>query len=167
MKTFLRILLFIATLLLFLLGAGVIALKLGIQIDNFRLSNIEVEQLDLQWNDRLQAKVGSVTVHPSHKASDGKFDIKQVRNALHILELLENGFSTIHVEKIQAGPLTASLDYHHADGGKITASSALFSLDAILTRTGDTLVADISRLVADEYKSLSLIHISEPTRPTT
>ena len=65
MKTFLRILLFIATLLLFLLGAGVIALKLGIQIDNFRLSNIEVEQLDLQWNDRLQAKVGSVTVHPT------------------------------------------------------------------------------------------------------
>lgn len=153
MKTFLRILLFIATLLLFLLGAGVIALKLGIQIDNFRLSNIEVEQLDLQWNDRLQAEVGSITIHPSHKASDGKFDIKQVRNALHILELLENGFSTIHVEKIQAGPLVASLDYHHADGGKITARSPLFSLDAILTRTGDTLVADISRLVADEYKS--------------
>lgn len=106
----LTILLLVACLTVF--GAGLL-LKKGIKLDDFTIGPATVSGFFLQWQDKLEIEIGTITVGEQENPGFDK-DFSLIGKGIKGAGFLENFFSRISVKDIRIGELTGSL--HLAEG---------------------------------------------------
>ena len=153
MKILLRSLAITAIFLAILLAAGFFVLKRGIDINEFTFSNIEINQIHLKWDEKLNLGIQKIAVQPAKEKSSGKFDPAQIRSALHAVEVLEDWFTSFRIDQILVGPLTARFQYHDNTGGLLNITSPQAELNSSITIVDGILVVDIEKLNAPEFNS--------------
>jgi len=146
----LTILLLIACLIVLATG---LLLKKGIEIDEFTIGTATVSDFSLQWLDKLEIGIGTITVGEQENPGFDK-DFSLIGKGIRAAGFLGNFFSSISVKDIRIGELTGSL--HLAEGSE-TSFFNLTSNDLVLRSTlilkENSLVVDLKELASKRFDS--------------
>ena len=146
----LSILLLVACLTVFAAG---LLLKKGIKLDDFTIGPAIVSDFSLQWQDKLEIEIGTITVGEQESPGFDK-DFNLIGKGIKAAEFLGYFFSRISVQDIRIGELTGSL--HLAEGSE-TSFFNLTSNDLVLRSTlvlkKNSLAVDIKELTSKRFNS--------------
>ena len=157
MKIFMRVIVIIVISLAIILSIAFIVLKRGINITELSLSNTQISNTYLAWDNKLKLEIEKITVQPakekpSKKTSSGAKP-SYVRDALRAANLIEEWFTSIDIKKIAIGPLSASFQFRENEGGQLSINSPQLEIQAKIGTDAEFLLVDIEKLISPEYKS--------------
>jgi hypothetical protein len=157
MKIFKRVLAILLISLAILLAASFITLKRGISISELSISNTQINNTHLIWDNKLKLKIESIAVQPTkEKASKKSFTGAKpsyVRDALRAVNLIEEWFTSIDIKQIRIGSLNAGFRYRENEEGQLTVNSPQLDIQAKISTDAEFLLVDIKNISSPEYKS--------------
>jgi hypothetical protein len=153
MKIFIRVLAIIAISITIALAAGFFFLKRGISISELSISNTQISSTHLIWDDKLKLAIEKITIQAKEKKSSANLDATPVRDALHAAKIIEDWFTSIAIDQIIVGSVTAEFKYHEDTGGLLNVNSPQAELQAKILTDAEFLLIDIEKLNSPQYKS--------------
>ena len=115
---------------IFLLLATVfIVLQNGLYIDNISIPNVNVKQLYIKWNEKVDISIKEISIVKKESNSDVGIEHKDIDKYLKSLSLVSNWFESIVIEKISLNDIDASFKYKDGERGFIVASSPDFQFN--------------------------------------
>jgi len=115
-----------------LLATIFILLQNGLYIDNISVPNVNVKQLYIKWNEKVDISIKEISIINKESSSDTKFNYKNADKYLRSLSLASNWFESIVIEKISINDINASFKYRDGERGFIVASSPDFHFNGSL-----------------------------------
>ena len=109
-----------------LLTTVFIVLQNGLYIDNISIPNVNVKQLYIKWNEKVDISIKEISIIKKESDSDAEIKHKDVDKYLKSLSLASNWFQSIVIEKISINDISASFKYKDGGRGFIVASSPDF-----------------------------------------
>ncbi|MFW2439236.1 MAG: AsmA-like C-terminal domain-containing protein [Arenicellales bacterium] len=153
MKTFIRVLAIVAISLAIILSVGFIVLKRGISVSELSISNIQIRNTYLAWDNKLKLEIEKVTILPAKEKNSSNARPSYVRDALRAANLIEEWFTSIDIKKIAIGPLNASFQFREHEDGQLSINSPQLEILAKIGTDAKFLLVDIEKLASPEYKS--------------
>ncbi len=135
--------------ILLLLTSVFILLQNGLYIDNISIPNVNVKQLYIKWNEKVDISVKEISIVKKESGSDTEFNYKKIDDYLKSLSLASNWFESIVIDKISFNDISASFKYKDGERGFIVASSPNFYLNSSLYYESNFL-----NLKIDEFKDI-------------
>jgi len=106
-----------------------IVLQNGLYIDNISIPNVNVKQLYIKWNEKIDISVKEISIVKKESNSDMDIEHKNIDKYLKSLSLISNWFESIVIEKISLNDISASFKYKDGKRGFIIASSPDFQFN--------------------------------------
>jgi len=132
-----------------------IILQNGLYIENLSIPNIQIKQLYIKWNEKIDISVKNISIKKTTSTSKNKIDYKSINTYFKKLSHMNNLFNSITIESIQTDNIEASFQYKQGEKGFITVKSDLYSLDSYLSLDKDILHIEINKL-KDLHKNIKL-----------
>ena len=109
-----------------------IILQNGLYIDNISITNVNVKQLYIKWNEKVDISIKEISIDNKQSNIQTKINYKDVDRYLKSLSLASNWFKSIVINKIKFNDATASFKYKDGQRGFIVASSPDFHINSSL-----------------------------------
>ncbi|MFA6195147.1 MAG: AsmA-like C-terminal domain-containing protein [Sulfurimonas sp.] len=107
-----------------------IVLQNGIYLENISLPNVEIKQLYIKWNEKINISIKETEI--VHKTNNSPIDFEEINKVLQQIPIFNNWFESIIIDKLVFNNITASFSYKEGKNGFFTASSPDFSLKSSL-----------------------------------
>jgi len=133
------------------LSISFIALQNGIFIGKMHIQNIELTQLYIKWNEKIDISLKELKVSPAKQQSDTKNYLKNISKYLNVFSKTTQWFNSVIVEKISFKDAVASFKYKNNEKGFLLAKSNAIDINA-------------SIFFKDETMILKIIHASDAKR---
>lgn len=117
----------------------------GIYLESISFSNIKAKKLYIKWNEKISFIVKEVDISTSKNNSKSNINYLKINDLLKSVNLFDNWFEKISIQKINFKDIQASFSYLDGEKGFIKASSPKFKLSSSLIF----------------YKNLFQLHINE------
>ncbi len=130
-------------------------LKKGIRIDVVTLGHTTVSNFFLQWQDRLELRIGTIAVIGQQK-SDSPKDFSFVGKSIRGIHYIDGLFSRVTIKEILIGDLTGAFHFDQNTEQEpcfVSIISSDFALQSSLSIDQDILVFDISEVIAKQFNS--------------
>ncbi|MBN2816938.1 MAG: AsmA-like C-terminal domain-containing protein [Campylobacterales bacterium] len=149
----------IVSLLLFIVLAFLslfILLQNGLYVNEFSVSNLQVKQLYIKWNKKIDLSVKEIYLSPSESTESNKpLDYNQINNLLKSLQYTTNWFESLLIEEVHFQDTVTSFSYKENSKGFLELHSPSQSLRASLRNTGANIEVDIKEF-EDRVKEIHL-----------
>lgn len=109
-----------------------VILQNGLHINRISVQNLQIEQLYIKWDEKINVTVEKIHFTPQSK-DQTSFDYKKIKQIFRELFIFNNWFEKIIVNQIEINDLSASLKYTDKDNGFFVASSPSFLLHGLLS----------------------------------
>jgi len=146
--------LLLAVFCLTVLASGLL-LKRGIKFDKFTINVAMVSDFSLQWRDKLELEIGTITVDEQLESRSSK-DFSFIGKSVQAIDFLRNFFSGITIKSIRAGDFTATLQLvsgTRKGSSYFNLTSSDLQLKSNLAFEQNSLVVDIKELSSKRFNS--------------
>ena len=129
-----------------------ITLQNGLFLNELNFSNIQIKQLYIKWNEKIDVSVKEITIIDKENKDNTTLDYKSINRYLKSLSYTKTWFSAIALEKIEFNDINASFKYKNGENGFILAKSKDLDLNASLYLQEDNLVIHLNKLLNKQRK---------------
>ena len=129
-----------------ILSTSFIILQNGLAIDKISLPNIKIEQLYINWNEKIDISIKNIVVHSRKNKKELELNPESLHKYISFLSQYNHIFSSIALEKITVDKVSASLRYKEGQKGFFRVSSPRFNLDSEITTNQNSLNLHILNL---------------------
>jgi hypothetical protein len=116
-----------------------IVLQNGIHIENLNVSSLKVNELYINWNEKLSVTANLIEISTKTDQDQKKLDLKQVQSILLNTELFIKWFEKISIEHIKFNDINGSFYYAKEAKGYLKLNSKTFDLNSTLELYGNQL----------------------------
>jgi len=150
-KTYFSIVSFFIFIFL-LLSTIFIILQNGLAINEFSFSTLQVKQLYIKWNEKLDISIKelNLTTIPSHKES--KVDLNTINDYIKKIKYIPDYINSFQIQSIHINDINGSLNYKSNEQGYFIANSSTIDLNSNITVQGDTLCLEIKNFSDTKHK---------------
>jgi len=151
------------TISLILLSTGLL-LKKGIAFNNFNIATVTVSDFSLQWRNKLEIEIGSVTVKKQPNSGSFK-NFNLIKKGTRTIIFLSNFFSKVSVKSINLGDITGAIRLVSSTGEELSflnLSSSSLEFKSNLTLQQNNLIIDIKKFSSNHFRSSAIgqIHLN-------
>ena len=141
----------IVTLFIFISGLLLVVfimLQNGIFIEKLSISNIQIKELYIKWNEKIDVSLKEIQVisKKSTIESTTTFNYKKINRYLLSLSQTKNWFNSITIEHILYNDFKGSFTYKDNKNGFLLVKSKNFNLDVSIAINQEILLAKIQNL---------------------
>ena len=104
-----------------------VLLQNGIYIDDLSLPNLKIKKLYIKWNKNINVTIDEINIHKKQTSSK-PLDLTEINSYFKKINLFNNWFEQIIINKITLNDISASFKYIHGHDGYLN----IFSKDFIL-----------------------------------
>jgi len=108
-----------------------IILQYGVHIKNISLPDIEIKQLYIKWNEKLDISIKEIQIHTS-KQNKQKLNYKEINRIINSVSFFQDSFEKIKIKNIYYNNINASFTYIEKEKGFLTISSPDFSFKSLI-----------------------------------
>lgn len=119
------------TFIFLTLSVTFIILQNGLNINDISTPNIKIKQLYIKWNEKLSVSVKEIKLSDSQE-SDGTLDYSKLNDIFNQLQVFDDWFEQVSIDKITYNDINASFKYLEGKDGFLIASSPTLSLKSSL-----------------------------------
>ncbi len=116
-----------------------IVLQNGIHIENLNVSSLKVNELYINWNEKLSVTANLIEISTKTDQDQKKLDLKQVQSILLNTELFIKWFEKISIEHIKFNDINGSFYYAKEAKGYLKLDAKTFDLNSTLELYGNQL----------------------------
>lgn len=128
-----------------------ILLQNGIHIKEISISNINIKQLYIKWDEKIDLSIKELEIK-NKKQSDTKLNYTELHSYIGSLEHTLNWFDSVVIQKITKGELDGSFKYKTDTKGILKVSSPSLSFIANILYKEDLLHIQVNELYDREKK---------------
>ena len=131
-------------------------MQYGLFIEKVSISNLQLQQLYIKWDEKIELSVKEVTILPQTNKNDAAIDYEVFHKSLKVLVQTFDWFSDVVIQKAEINGFDISFSYKENSKGFLKASSPTLLLTSSVTNEGDILKLSIQNL-EEETKKISLV----------
>ena len=129
-----------------------VTLQNGLFLNELSLSNIQIKQLYIKWDERIDVSVKEIFITDQENEDATKIDFKNINKYLTALSHTKTWFSAITLEQIVVKDVNASFKYKIGEDGFVLARSKDIDLNASIYLHEENLVVQINKLLNRQRK---------------
>lgn len=148
-----RLLLIFSLLFTLLVVGGGFFLKKGIHIERLGENPVTLQNVSLQWHNKLELQIESVVLDPQQGGSNNQpLDLSAVEKIIPLMRWVDRLFAKIAIQKITMGEMKAEFLYE-SSAGHFDLTSKYVKIHTTLTLDGGELVVAIEDLGSEQFQS--------------
>ena len=110
-----------------------VVLQNGVFIEDISTKQIQVKQLYIKWNERVDISIKEIHLAKQESKTDSKIDYPLISKYINSLSYTRNWFNSILIEKISYEDINASFHYKDLSEGFLLLSSEDMDLNASIS----------------------------------
>ncbi|MDO8454519.1 MAG: hypothetical protein Q7S59_08125, partial [Sulfurimonas sp.] len=107
-------------------------LQNGIHVENISLANIQIKQLYIKWNEKLNVSIEETVIVHKTKSDNSEINIEKINKLFYELSIFNYWFESVVINKIAFNDISGAFYYKDGENGFLVASSPDFSLKSSL-----------------------------------
>lgn len=139
-----------------MLTVGFFTLQYGVHIDNFTVKNLNIEQLYIKWNEKIDLSVKKIELKSNKNSTQNtSLNLKEIRTILESIYHFQHIFSKIDIKELKVNNINSSFLYDKHQYGHFKANSKTLILNAFLYFQDEKLAINIHKF-KDSSKKLDI-----------
>ncbi len=130
-----------------------ISLLNGIRIDHLKLPGIQIDELYINWNEKLCLNASSIDVKFNDSNESTSFKPEKLKAVIQALKLYDNWFESVEITSFSYNNINASFSYLADEKSHLYVASPQFEVDSDIHFLTENIFFNINYFNAPEHKS--------------
>jgi len=110
-----------------------IVLQNGLYLEKLSIANVELKEISLKWNEKLDFSVDTIQVTSQEETENFKFTLEKTSHYLKIIQRITTLFDSVYIQSISNGDMNASFKYTSKEDGHLNLYTPSFNLTTQLS----------------------------------
>jgi len=150
-KTYFSIVSFFVFIFL-LLSSIFIILQNGLSINELNLSTLQVKQLYIKWNEKLDISIKEINLKTTPSKNESKVDFNTINSYLKKIKYTTDYINSFQIQTMHINDMNGSFDYKRGEEGYFSAHSPTTDLDSKISFDGDIIALTIKNFLDTQHK---------------